>query len=280
MRCGMNLLLWSPVVDERHAPVLEALARLGYDGVEVPLIDTDARTCEALGRRLDDLGLARTAITVRDAGNDPISDDPDARRRGREANRHCLECCAALGADVLCGPFHSATGRFSGAPPTREERARAVDALREACEHAERAGVTLALEALDRFECYLANTMGQLARLVREVDHPRCRIAYDTFNAHVEERSIDAAIETAAPLLAHVHLAENDRSVPGTGLVDFDTTFAALDRVGHDGWYVVEAFGRASPELAATMHLWRGTGDEMDVARESLAFVRARTGGP
>ena len=58
-------------------------------------------------------------------------------------------------------------------------------------------------------------------------------------------------MNSCADVTAHVHISENDRSTPGEGQVDWDTTYAALKEVDYDGWFVVEAFGLALPDLAA-----------------------------
>ena len=71
------------------------------------------------------------------------------------------------------------------------------------------------------------------------------------FHAHIEEKDPAAAIRTVAPVLAHVHISENDRGTPGTGQVNWDATFRTLEGDRYDGWMTIEAFGRALPDLAA-----------------------------
>ena len=41
MKFGMNLLLWTADLDDNMLPVLEMLKRLGYDGVEIPIFDSN-----------------------------------------------------------------------------------------------------------------------------------------------------------------------------------------------------------------------------------------------
>ncbi|HTN74971.1 MAG TPA: sugar phosphate isomerase/epimerase, partial [Pirellulaceae bacterium] len=62
MKFGMNLLLWSGEINDGLLPTLELLKKLGYDGVEVPLFNLDLDYA-AWGKKLDDLGLERTAVT-------------------------------------------------------------------------------------------------------------------------------------------------------------------------------------------------------------------------
>ena len=94
----------------------------------------------------------------------------------------------ALGAKVVGGPLHSTLGHFSGEAPTEDERRRAVDFHRAAGEIAGKHGVTIALEAINRFECYFVNTMSDLAAYVGAVAHPNVSAMYDTFHANIEEK--------------------------------------------------------------------------------------------
>ena len=93
-------------------PVLQSLKEMGYDGVELPLFNTDLDYAE-WGRRLDDLGLERTAVTVRGEEDNPISPDAAVRAAGVENTKRALDCCQAVGATHLVGPYHSALGAFN-----------------------------------------------------------------------------------------------------------------------------------------------------------------------
>jgi len=276
MKYGMNLLLWSGQLDDSLLPVLEGLKLMGYDGVEFPLFNTDLDYA-AWGKRLDDLGLERTAVTIRGEGDNPISPDKATRQKGIDGTKKVLDCCAAAGAQTLVGPYHSALGFFSGAGPTKDEWKWGVESMREVAEHAGKVNVTLGVEPLNRFETYLLNTHADGARFVREVNHPRCQLMYDTFHANIEEKSIEQAIHACADVLCHVHISENDRSTPGTGNIRWGENFESLSQIGYNGWLVVEAFGLALPEIAAATKIWRKMYvDEMQLAQGGLSFMKSQ----
>ncbi len=276
MKFGMNLLLWTGDLDDSIAPVLEQLKEMGYDGVEIPLFDLDVDKYRQWGQRLDDLGFERTAVTVRTPEDNPISEDAAIRAKGVELNCRALDCCQAVGAVTLVGPFHSALGLFTGQGPTADEWQWGVESMQRVAEHAEKCGVMLGVEALNRFECYFLNAHADAARFVKQVDHPYCRMMYDTFHANIEEKSVSDAIASCADVLCHVHISENDRSTPGAGGIHWNETFDALKEVGYDGWLVVEAFGLALPELAAATKIWRRMfASEEQLSRDALAFMKA-----
>jgi D-psicose/D-tagatose/L-ribulose 3-epimerase len=274
----MNMLLWSTdVSDDSFGETFAMLRDAGYEAIEVPLFDPDVAKAERVGRRLRDLGLTALGVTARSEEQSPVSEDPAVRRQAVEATKREIDACAALGASILCGPIAAPLGVFSGRAPTPDERRRSVETLHESAEYAAAHGVTLVVEYLNRFELYLINCAEDAASLVREVDHPNCRLMYDTFHAHIEEKDPREALLACADVLVHFHASENDRGTPGSGQVDWDGTFAALTEIGYDGWVVVEAFGDALPELAAATKVWRRTFEtEEQLARDAAGFLRDR----
>lgn len=278
VKYGMNLLLWTGDMHDDMLPVLERLKKMGYDGVELPLFDNSSiEKWQKWGKRLDDLGLERTAVTVRGEQDNPISPDAKVRAAGVAATCRTLDCCQAVGAQTLIGPYHSALGIFSGAGPTADEWKWGVDSMRQVAEHAGKVGVMLGVEYLNRFETYLLNTAADTARFIAEVNHPSCRMMYDTFHANIEEKDMGAAIRAAAPYMVHVHISENDRSTPGQGSIDWKSNFDAIHAVGYNGWLMIEAFGLALPELVAATKIWRRMYESEDqLARDGLAFMKSQ----
>lgn len=275
MKFGMNLLLWTGDMHDGMLPVLESLKKMGYDGVEIPIFDLNPDKFAMWGKRLDDLGLARTAVTVRTAADNPISPDAKVRAAGVANNKLVLDCCQAAGAETLVGPYHSALGEFSGQGPTADEWKWGVDSMRQLAEHAAKTKVMLGVEYLNRFECYYLNCAADTMRFVADVNHPNCRMMYDTFHANIEEKNIAQTIRDCAKSTVHVHISENDRSTPGEGNIPWDETFDTLKETGYSGWMVVEAFGLSLPELAAATKIWRKMyRSEEQLAADGLAFMK------
>ena len=257
MKVGMNLLLWTAFVTEEHFPILEKIKKTGYDGVEIPLFDGDAEHYKKIKKELDNLGLGCTAVTVVNAETNPISPDASIRKAALDRIKWALDMTSVMGGDLLAGPYHSALGVFSGQPPTADERKRAVEVLTQAADHAQKVNVKIAIEYLNRFECYFLTNAMDAKNLVREINHPYFGTMYDTFHANIEEKNISHAIASMEDTYVHVHISENDRGTPGSGHVHWDETFKALRKAKYDGWLTIEAFGRALPDLAAATKIWR-----------------------
>ena len=277
MKYGLSLLLWSDEMNDGLIPVLRLLKRMGYDGVEAPMFDLDESLWTEWAGRLDDLGLARTAVHTVSAEHNPVSSDPVVRHRAYEHMQAVVDCCAAFGASALVGPHQIALGSFDRRGDIADEWKLSVDHIRRVAEYAESAGVALVEEVLNRFEQYLVTTIADAVRFVDEVDHPNCRIHLDTFHAHIEEKHTADAVSLAGSRIGYVHVSENDRGIPGTGQVAWGPIFDALHDIGYDGWLTIESFGRAFPLAAGTSRIVRPVFEsQRQVAVEGLAFVKSQ----
>lgn len=277
MKLGMCMFLWTTHIGPEHKSLLADIRATGFDGVEIPIFEGTKADFAATGRMLDELGLERTAVA---ANGDPeqnlISADKAARKAGVDHMKWALDCAAALGADRISGPLHSTLGHFSGAGPTQAEFDRSIESQRQIGDHARTRGVTVCLEALNRFECYLLNTVDALAAHIRDIDHPNIRAMYDTFHANIEETDPISALTQNRDVVHHIHISENDRGVPGRGNIPWAETFAAIQETGYDGWLTIEAFGRGLPDLAAATKVWRDFAESPEaVYREGYAHIRA-----
>jgi D-psicose/D-tagatose/L-ribulose 3-epimerase len=276
MKYGMNMLLWTGDCTTPEFPALfERLKKTGFDLVEIPIFDPNPKTLAALGKTLEGIGLERTAVTCLNVENNLIGEDKKQRAAGVAHLKAVIDCCQAMGAKKLVGPLYAALGVFSGKGPTKQELQWAADGLREAGDHAKKAGVTLALEYLNRFEIYLLNCAADTAKLVREINHPNVKMMYDTFHANIEEKNIAEALDACKDVMCHVHISENDRSTPGKGGVNWKENWANLKRIGYKDLLVIEAFGQGLPALAAATKIWRKMfPDEETLAKDGLAFMK------
>jgi D-psicose/D-tagatose/L-ribulose 3-epimerase len=256
VRIGFDLLLWTTHVTDAHWPIIEKLKETGYDGVEIPAFGGEVGEYEKLGRRLADAGLGVTAVGVMGGGS-AISPDRGAREAALDHLKWLIDCTAALGGEHVAGPFYHPLGEFTGTGPTEDETARCAEVHKQAAQYAAPLGVTLAVEPLNRFECYFLNTMEQATALAERVDEPNYGYLFDTFHSNIEENDVPALIGETIGAIRHVHISENNRGAPGAGHIAFQPIFEALRGGGYDGWLTVEAFGAAMPEIAAATKVWR-----------------------
>lgn len=273
-KIGFNTLVWSAVVSDDLFPVLDRLKEIGYDGVECLIGAPDKKAYQRFGDHARNLGLETTTVFVLGKDENPVSPDAGIRAKSLERIKWAIDRAHDMGATVIAGPFHSAHGIFTQHPPQDQEYAWSAEVLHAAGDYAAQAGITLALEAVNRFECYLCNTMEQLSRLVNMIAHPNVKAMYDTHHANIEEKKNRDAIITIAPLLGHVHISENDRGTPGDGHVQWEETFSALAHINYEGWLTIEAFSRNDPDFANAINVWREYSKPWDIAINGLSFIQ------
>jgi sugar phosphate isomerase/epimerase len=233
--------------------------RAGFDGIELR-----AKGDGHFTGRLPELRAAvRAGVVLKTVCPETdhfIGDfDADRRRDAITQLRTQLSVLAEIGGEGMLTP--ASWGMFSlrlppFAPPRTAEEDRKVllEALIPLAEHAEREGVWLALEALNRYEDYMINSLGQVVGLAQEVEEATgtrsIRACADFFHLNIEEDDLGKAIVAAGPWIAHVHVDDSNRMQPGTGHLDFAGAFQALRTIDYDGWHTLECRLRGDPEIA------------------------------
>ena len=221
----------------------EFASSAGFDGIELQG-RSDWR------EQLDDLKAAQERGVVFSSVcmiYDRFIGDFEAGRR-RDATEHMktlLSGIAELGGTGAITPaaYGLASKRLPPFEVPRsedEDRRVLLDALSELGEHAEREGVLVLLEPLNRYEDHMLNRLGQALELCKTVDHDSVKVMGDLFHMNVEEDSVADSIRRTDGYLAHLHLADSNRLQPGAGHTDFALAFEALREIGFDGYVAME----------------------------------------
>ena len=275
MLVGFNMLLVDGKIGLEHLSILQRLKFLGYDGVEIPVLEGEAKHYKELGKCIKDMGLRVTASTALPETANPLSSDQSKRNNATDFYKWMLESSYELGAEALIGPVHSPIGFFTGSGPTDRETERCVDAMRCLAQDAQSANIRISLEAVNRFECYIVNTMEAASEIYQKVGHPAFGYMFDTFHANIEEKDPAGALRKYREGITHVHISENDRGIPGRGHIDFSKPIKVLRETGYDQWITVEAFGHSLPSLAAATCVWRDLfEDREELFAESIELIR------
>jgi sugar phosphate isomerase/epimerase len=112
-------------------------------------------------------------------------------------------------------------------------------------------GVTLVIEAVNRYESDILNTIEEMAQFTRRFQTEHLKVHIDTFHMNMEEVHFGDCIEAAAGDIGHVHIADSNRRYPGQGHFRFDQTLTALKRIGYQRALSVECLPWPSSEEAA-----------------------------
>lgn len=273
MKLGVHAYAWCSQWSNRTLDLIDRVKGLGLDFIEIPLMALEAFDAGAVRRRLESVGLGACTSTVLLGETDVTSSDPAVRRKGIDYLKRCVEATHAIGATNFSGVIYSQHVKPATRPPTEDEWRWAADALREVARFARQCGVQIGLEPVNRYETYLINTCAQAMRLREMIGEPNVKIHLDTYHMNIEEKDFYEATRLAGEHLIHIHLCENDRGIPGTGLVRWDDLFRALQAIRYRGYAALESF----VDLTGNMNTWvwrRLAPDGDTLVREGVAFIR------
>jgi D-psicose/D-tagatose/L-ribulose 3-epimerase len=275
MKLGIHAMAWTAHWSDESLPLIDRVAELGLDFIEIPLMDVDDVHPASIRARLDAAGIDVVTSTVLSERTDLTSPDPDVRAAGVAYLRRCVEVTAELGSPQLSGVIYGMHGKRPHDRPERHDWQWAADCLADVAEHAADRGLAIGLEPVNRYESPLLNTCGQAVELADMVGAPNVRIHLDTYHMNIEEKSWAEPVALAGERLCHFHLCENDRGIPGTGLVDWDELFGALGELHYDGYAGLESFVDVSEDMVAGTCVWRDLAPSGDVlVEEGTAFLR------
>lgn len=277
MKIGVNAFLWTAGFQKEHCALFPKIKVGGLDGIELVGFDFANFPAAYIRKELEATGIGATFCTALTGQQHMGSEDAGVRVSTRQFLADAIRVSAESGAEVLAGPFFSAVGYLPGRRRTADEWKWAVENLRSLGEVCDQYNMDLAIEPLNRFECFTLNTADDAVKLCDEINHPRIGLLFDTFHANIEEKNLPAAFTKVARHLKHVHTCENDRGTPGTGHVDWDGVLKAIVASGYDKWMTIESFGPAVKEIATAACVWRDFAPSAeDIAFNGGSFLRRK----
>jgi D-psicose/D-tagatose/L-ribulose 3-epimerase len=274
----LELLLWTGNFTVDDVKLIGHAKDLGFDGVEIlinhpedfPIDETRAALKE------NDMGI-NFAVVLNEETNS-ISPDAEVRKRGLDFMKKSIDIAYAVsGGDCgIGGVNYGAWGYFTGVARTEQEWEWAVTNYREACTYAGDKGINICVEAINRFETHFINVAADAVAFCKDVGEPNAKVHLDAYHMIREEKDFYRAIVDTGSYLGYFHACENERGVPGTGLVPWDTVYQGLKDIDYQGWITIESFTPDLPDIARLTAIWRKHAPSADVlAGEGLKNIKA-----
>ena len=161
LRYAVHGYAWTSSWSNDYLWIVDHAKELGLDAIEIPLNEPDKIDAAAIGERARSNGLQVLGSLALPEGADPSHEDPAVRRRGLELLLRCIDLTADMGGTMLAGVIYSAIGRRIDRRPVDADYSRSAVVLAEAARHAQTRGITLGIEAINRYETFLVNTADQ-----------------------------------------------------------------------------------------------------------------------
>ncbi len=277
MRLGINTFLFTFPFTNESTQWFKTFKKWGFDTVEIAIDDAVGFDAAHARAGLDEAGLACGSVCGCFGPDRDLRGDAAAQSNSMEYIRALIDHAVVLGAASVIGPVYSAVGRVGGAEPAvyKKQWALVVKNLKKICKYAEKKGVQICMEPLNRFETDFINTVDQALEMVKDVGSPALKIHLDTFHMNIEEKCQATAVKKAGKLLGHFHACGSDRGTPGNDHIDWAPIAKALKAVKYQGDVVIESFTRDVKVIATAAAIWRQIEpSRQEIATKGLKFLR------
>jgi len=276
MKYGAHCYLFTDRWSDGQLGLLDAVKVLGLDCFEIGVGDDVQFSARATRQRAEALGLE---LTISPGGQWPLdcdlsAEDPTMSAQGLAWHEKQVNLAGELGATAYTGALYGHPGVLHYRPLTTEESKRLADALHQLAEQGERNGVKVVIEPMSHFRTHVVNTPEQAMRLISTADHSNLYVLLDTYHMLTEVRDYHLAFRTCRDRLWGVHACENDRGVPGDGLVPWQAAFSALKEMGFGGPLIFESYNSALGDFAYRRGMLHNVcPDGYAFVRQGLAFL-------
>lgn len=278
MKFGAHCYLFTDRWADDQLHLLDTARELGLDIFELSVGD-DVPFSPALTRqRAEALDLE---LIIGPGGAWPMScdisaDAPEDRAAGLAWHKRQVDLAAELGATAYAGALYGHPGMIQRRRPPADEAPRTAAGLHTLAEYAAARDVAIVLEPMSHFRTHLVNTPAQLMALLDLADHANLYGLLDTYHIVTEVRDYGRAIRTIGDKLWGLHACENDRGVPGGGLIPWNDVFAALADIGFDGYVGMETYNSSLDDFAFDRGMFHNVcPDGAAFVGTGLAFLQA-----
>jgi len=262
MRCAVamtpNEAKFAPI--PLRGPISEVFPlahQYGYHGIEVHMRNPGAVDWKEFAALSERHSLPITAIgtgmAARMDGLTLTDDNPDIRRRAVDCLVQYCRRLSPMESSIIIGSMNGNVGQDPD--KAKQRRGYHVDCLKECCKTAVEEGVTVLLEATNRYECDWLNTTEDTLDVISQVNSPCLKYLADTFHMNIEEVDILSSIRRAGDRLGYVHLVDSNREGPGRGHIPMKDVIRVLSEIGYDGILSFECLPKPDPETASVESL-------------------------
>ncbi len=275
LRYAVHAYSWTDSWGEDSLWIIDHVKDLGFDLIEVPLMELEKVNPDACRERLESADIDACCSVVLSDRTDITSARASVRKAGTRFLKGCVDAAHGMGSKVLSGVVYSALGFFPEETPSEQHWIRSSTALREVATYALDRGMTLGLEPVNRYETFLVNTCEQALRLREMIGCDNVGIHLDAYHMNIEEDEFYTPTVKAGPFLCHYHMSESHRGIPGRGVVDWDGIYRGLADSGYSGLVGLESFVQASDAMRGATRVWRRLAPDSDtLVSEGIRFLK------
>ncbi|MFC6486711.1 sugar phosphate isomerase/epimerase family protein [Nitratireductor sp. GCM10026969] len=250
---------------------LRRIKQFGYESIEISGEPSQYQVGETRALLKEHGIRCWGAVTLTLGERNLAAKDEGQRARSVDYVKSVITMVSELDGEIIT-LVPATVGKVVPDATEEEEWQWVVDATRECFDHAQKKGVRIAIEPLNRFETYLFNRCAQALALAEAVS-PECGVCLDAFHLNIEEEDIYEAIRLAGRRLFDFHIADNNRFAAGLGHLDWPKIIGTLKEIGYDGALTNE-FVAPVDRTPAAKYPDMVEHDPVDIPPEQLKFIQ------
>jgi D-psicose/D-tagatose/L-ribulose 3-epimerase len=277
MRLGINTFLFTSPFTTQSTRLFPTFKKWGFKSIEIPVEDPSHIEPARVKRELDKHGLVCGSVCACMGPGRDLRGTPSEQKTALDYCRKLIDQMVVLGCPSLIGPVYSVVGKADAVEPAQQKKewALVVKNIKQLARYAEKKGVQICIEPLNRFETDFLNTCDKGLELIKAVGSKAVKLHLDTFHMNIEEKNQAAAIRKAGRLLAHFHACGSDRGTPGNDHIDWKPIARALKDIKYKGDVVIESFTTDVKVIARAAAIWRRIEPTRDeIAVKGIKFLK------
>lgn len=221
----------------------EVLSQLGYEGVELMSRDPKELDWQEIKQLSEKYNLDIVMICTGEVfGQDGLTlthPNDDLRELAILRGKSLIDFAAFFNANINIGRFR---GHYIESRSNEDTYKLAVKVIKELAQYGENQGVVIVIEPVTRLQTNFINSTVEAVELIKAVNHPNFRLMIDIYHANIEDSNIYESIKEHSSYLSHMHLADNNRQIPGSCGFDFEKIIGTLASIGYKGPLALEMF--------------------------------------
>ncbi len=232
---------------------MKIAASIGYDAVELHMPIPDVLNIPAIQKIKKDAKLSIATLGTGSIfgkfGFSLLEKDNLKRKMLVDMVHQFIDCAAILESKVTIG---SIKGNCCIGWNREEALEVFGTTLHNLSTYAGERGVTLLIEATNRYENNVLNRGDEVVDIIKKYELDHAQVLLDSFHSNIEEPDLNTCITKIAPYLGHIHVADNTRGYPGSGSFRFEAFTRQLSEIRYDGVVSVECLPKPTGLEAAT----------------------------
>jgi len=258
MKLGVHSATFVEDWSEDIRPYIKKCYEAGYRSIEVSLLGQDKMKAREIGLLANELNVEITCTTGLSVNEDITSFDNKIRLNGEKKLVEAIELTSLMNSSMLSGVVHCAWGISKEKGASKDIKfENSANSLTKITNALEVNNIKLGIEPLNRYETDFINTVDEGLHLCSLINHSNVGLLLDVYHMNIEEKNICSSIKRAKNKLFHFHVAENDRGIPGSGTLDFDSIFETLKEINYSANVTLEMFIQANKQTSKDLFTWR-----------------------